>query len=196
MLEASVHSVIRGAIDADTVESIISNLSPYMKSHDGWCTSVQFNKQVLQKPILFQSFALLDVGLITGSSINNIPFFLSWLQDIIRLSFPHLKFCSIFLLKNNRNTTKWEDVNDTSGIDKRHDVPMVLWFSLERSVALDYKQHTKKKHPQPKVTSSSLDLKPMDLLMFDCNTFLHWSSRPIYPKYSNFRVLIILSTHP
>jgi hypothetical protein len=85
-----------------------------------------------------------------GSSINNTPFFSSWLQDVICLSFPHLKLGSIFLLKNNHNTTKWKDdpvfhtdippgwIGNTSGIDERHDAPMVLWFPLERAVALDY----------------------------------------------------------
>jgi hypothetical protein len=76
MLEASVHCVIRGAIDADAdaVVSFQSNLVPYIERPDGWCTSVQFSKQVFQKPIIFKSYALSDFGLRSGSSINNLPF--------------------------------------------------------------------------------------------------------------------------
>jgi hypothetical protein len=207
MLEASAHCIIRGAIDAHALQSITANLSPYMKSPANWCASVQFSTQVYQQPISFKSSSLSNFGLSPGTSRNKVPFLTSWLQDIIRLSFPHFKYVSLFLIKNNRNSTKWTDdpvfhtdippgwQGDTSGIDERPEAPMVLWFPLETSAALDYKQHINKKNPPPKVTAPLLHLKPTDLLIFDRNTFLHRSSKPVHPNCSNFRVLIILSTN-
>jgi hypothetical protein len=97
MLKTCAHCVIRGAIDADAVVSIQSNLVPYMESPNGWCTSVQFSQQVFQKPILFKSYALADFGLRPGSSINNPPFLSIWLHGIVRISFPYFKFASLFL---------------------------------------------------------------------------------------------------
>jgi hypothetical protein len=207
MLKASAHCVIRGAIDVDAVSSIRSNLVPYMDSPDGWSTSVQFSEQVFQKPILFKSYALSDFGLRSGSSINNLPFLSIWLLGVVRISFPYFKFASLFLIKNNCKSTTWADdpvfhtdmppnwTGDTSGLDSRPDAPLVFWFPLDRDVTLAYKQHTNKSNPPPKITASLLHLKPTDLLLFDRNTFLHRSSKPIYPKFSNFRVLINLSTN-
>jgi hypothetical protein len=207
MLKASAHCVIRGAIDVDAVSLIRSNLVPYMDSPDGWCTSVQFSEQVFQKPILFKSYAPSDFGLVSGSSINNLPFLSIWLLGVVRISFPYFKFASLFLIKNNCKTTTWVDdpvfhtdmppnwTGDTSGLDSRPDAPLVFWFPLDRDVTLDYKQHTNKSNPAPKITASLLHLKPKDLLLFDRNTFLHRSSKPIYPKFSNFRVLFNLSTN-
>jgi hypothetical protein len=148
MLEASAHCIIRGAIHADAIDLIRFNLVPYMKSPNGWyCTSIQFSKQVFQKPILLNSYALCDFRLRSGSFMNNLPFLSIWLHDVVCLSFPYFKFVSLFLIKNDRKSTTWKGdpvfhadmppnwTGDTSGIDCRPDDPMVLWFSLDRTVA-------------------------------------------------------------
>jgi hypothetical protein len=206
-LKENGHCIVRGAIDSDAIDSILSDLSPHHNSNEGWCPTVQFTDQVFQKPLIFKSHQVSDIGFSVGSSTNTLPFLSTWLQGILRLNFPHLKFASIFLLKNNVNITTWKTdpffhkdippdwTGDTSGIDERAEAPMVLWFPLQRTVALDYKYHICKTNPQPKVNVPTLDVKPTDLLMFDRNTFLHRSSKPIYPNCRNFRVLIILSTN-
>jgi hypothetical protein len=205
MLKENGHCIIRGAIDADAIASILSDLSPHHQSNDGWCPTVQYSDQVYQKPLHFKSHKVSDIGLSSGSSSNTLPFLSTWLQGTLRLNFPHLKFASLFLLKNNKRISQWKTdpvfhtdippnwVGDTSGIDERPEAPIVLWFPLERTVALDYRYHIHKINPQPKITVPTLDLKPTDLLMFDRNTFLHRSSTPIYPNCHNFRVLITLS---
>jgi hypothetical protein len=206
-LKENDHCVICGAIDVDAISSILSDLSPHHKRKEGWSPTVQFTDQVFQKPLILKSHQVLDIGLSEGSTLNTLPFLSTWIQGILWLDLPQIKLASPFLLKNNPNITKWKKdpvfhtdippdwTGDTSSIDKRAEAPVVLWFPLQRTVALDYNYHICKTIPQPRVNVPTLDVKPMDPLMFDCSTFLNCSSKPIFPNCHNFCVLIILSTN-
>jgi hypothetical protein len=176
---------------------------------NGGTTKVVFHVRINSSMVEYRLATLPNALLsrLTRKTVNNLPFLSIWLHVVVRISFPYFKFASLFLIKNNCKTTSWKDdpefhtdmppnwTGDTSGLDCRPDAPIVLWFPLDRAVALDYKQHINKNNPQPKVTFPLLHLKPTDLLLFDRNTFLHRSSKPIYPNFSNFRVLINLSTN-
>jgi hypothetical protein len=215
MLQESGHCVIRGAIDADALSSIRSEMSCYSKSHqDTWCRTVPFSDQVFQKRLEYRTFKAEDLGFPVDEVVNSdgipensLPFTRIWLNGLIRLNFPHFHFVTLTLLKNNCKSKKWKDdpsfhtdippgwTGDTSGIDQRPNAPIALWFPLDSNIALDYKTHTNKNKPQVKSSLSSITLKPTDLLLFDRNTFLHRSSKPIQRNKCNFRLLITLSHH-
>jgi hypothetical protein len=154
MLQESGHCVIRGAIGANALLSICIKMSCFSNSHqDTWSSTVSFTNQVFQKRLGYKSFKIGDLGSSEGAFVksdgimtNSLPFTASWRNGLIHLNFPHFRFVTVILVKNNSKAKKWSDdpsfhtdippgwIGDTSGIDQIPNAPIALWFPLERAV--------------------------------------------------------------